>query len=142
MRSPFVALCALALSPMLCSAAGAADPGQPAPSPSPTPIVLPTMPPSAPQNPYVKMGIDAVNSLLHGAHERNANNAQGQVTYFKRFEMQIRTGPSAYRSIHLHQGTVINPRGASLGTGQTVRVSGVAQSDGSLNANEIDVTSS
>jgi len=39
----------------------------------------------------------------------------------------------------LHQGTVINPRGATIANGQRVNVRGLAQSDGSLNADEITI---
>jgi hypothetical protein len=44
-----------------------------------------------------------------------------------------------YREIHLHKGTVINPRGWTIQPGQTVDVRGRANSDGSLNADMIVV---
>jgi hypothetical protein len=51
--------------------------------------------------------------------------------------MQLETAPNVYRDVHLHQGTVINPRGASLTPGMTVDVTGSAQSDHSLDADAI-----
>ena len=61
----------------------------------------------------------------------------GKVTYFRRFDLQLETAPNVYREVHLHQGTVIDPRGTSLAPGMTVDVSGSAQSDHSLNADTI-----
>ena len=67
----------------------------------------------------------------------NGNTAHGRVTYFRRFELQIETAPNIYRQIHLHQGTIINPRGTTLTPGMTVDISGNAQGDHSLNADSI-----
>ncbi|HTV75315.1 MAG TPA: hypothetical protein VME66_16600 [Candidatus Acidoferrales bacterium] len=103
--------------------------------PSP-PAQLPAIPPSVLDNPYVQSVINALRGVLQTT---NGNAAFGRVTYFKHFEMQVQTAPSVYREIHLHQGTVINPRGATLSPGMTVSVHGAAQGDGSLNADEIDV---
>ena len=41
--------------------------------------------------------------------------------------------------IHLHQGTVINPRGTTLQNGMQIRVSGHPNSDGTFEADRIDV---
>jgi len=41
--------------------------------------------------------------------------------------------------IHLHQGTVINPRGTTLRNGMQIRVSGHPNADGSFEADRIDV---
>ena len=44
-----------------------------------------------------------------------------------------------YREIHLHRGTLINPRGYTLAPGQLVDVRERGQSDGSLDADMIVV---
>jgi hypothetical protein len=79
--------------------------------------------------------INAVSNLL--LQTTNGNTAHGKVTYFRRFDLQLETAPNVYREVHLHQGTVIDPRGTSLAPGMTVDVSGSAQSDHSLNADTI-----
>ena len=132
MANRFVAVVVAALCLATARVANAADP-----SPAPTPVNLPTFPPSVPANPYIKTAIDILTGVVERQLQTSANAANGQVTYFKRFDMQVQTGPNSYRAIHLHQGTVINPRGATIGTGQRVSVGGVAQSDGSLEANVI-----
>jgi hypothetical protein len=103
--------------------------------PSPAPHGL-QIPPSVLNNPYVQSVINALGGVLQST---NGNAAFGKVTYFKRFELQVQTAPSVFREVHLHQGTIINPRGASLTPGMTVSVNGKAQSDGSLNADQIDI---
>ncbi|MBD5655746.1 MAG: hypothetical protein IAI50_11295 [Candidatus Eremiobacteraeota bacterium] len=110
-----------------------------APAPTATPVDLPTLAPSAPLNPYAKAAIDIITSVVHARMAGNENSANGRVTYFKRFEMQVRTDSNRYRTIHLHQGTAINPMGESIRVGQRVDVGGVDQSDGSLAANSIDI---
>jgi hypothetical protein len=70
---------------------------------------------------------------------RSANGSSGTVTYFRRFDLQVRTAPNQYRTIRLHQGTVINPRGASLAPGQAVDVAGQAEPDGSLDAATVTI---
>lgn len=112
---------------------------QPAPSPTPTPVNLPTLPPSITVNPYAKAAIDLITGVVRSQITNNANSANGQVTYFKRFEMQVRTGTNQYRTVHLHQGTFINPTGQSLQVGQQVSVGGNGQPDGSLDANSITI---
>lgn len=86
-------------------------------------------------NPLVQSVINAVSGVL--LQTTNGNTAHGKVTYFRRFDLQLETAPKVYRDVHLHQGTVINPRGTSLAPGMTVDVSGSAQSDHSLNADTI-----
>ena len=132
----FVALATAALF-LLVAWPRAAD-SQP-PAPTPPPVVLPTLTPSRQLNPYVKMGIDLVTGLVRQQLAASANMATGRVAYFKRFEMQIQTAPNAYRAVHLHQGTIINPRGASIAPGQRVGVTGLAQPDGSLDASVITI---
>jgi len=112
-----------------------------APQPTPSPIVVPTLPPAGnPQtNQIIRAATGIVTDILSRERERLANSSHGQVSYFKRFDMQVQTGPNRYRTIHLHQGTVINPRGATPGPGAIVDVSGQSQSDGSLNADYITI---
>jgi hypothetical protein len=134
----FVALLAAAL----CLLTGYVTPvaeAQTPPAPPATPVVLPTLPPNQPLNPYVKIGIDLLTNMLRQEAANARNNASGQVSYFKRFEMQVQTGSNSYRDVHLHQGTVINPRGATLAPGQRVAVGGVGQPDGSIDANVITI---
>ena len=109
------------------------------PQPAPTPIVLPTLPANAQLNPYAKAAIDLVTGVARQALQNNGNRAEGEVTYFKRFEMQVRTSPNGYRSVHLHQGTRIDPRGATLQPGDRVSIGGSGQSDGSLDADAITI---
>jgi hypothetical protein len=85
------------------------------------------------------MGIDLVTGIIKTQTLNARNAASGNVSYFKRFDMQVETSPNAYRAVHLHQGTVINPRGASIERGQRVAVSGIAQPDGSLDANVVTI---
>jgi uncharacterized protein (DUF1684 family) len=95
---------------------------------------IPSVPPDVQNNPVVQSILQAVGGLLQTT---NGNTAHGKVTYFRRFDLQIETAPNVYRQVHLHQGTIINPRGATLTPGMTVDVSGTAQSDHSLNADAI-----
>ncbi|MDQ2681706.1 MAG: hypothetical protein M3Y21_11925, partial [Candidatus Eremiobacteraeota bacterium] len=60
-------------------------------------------------------------------------------TFYRRFDMQVRMQLNKYRDVHLHQGTVINPRGWSIQPGQTVDVVGHPRADGSLDADVITV---
>ena len=95
---------------------------------------LPSVPPDVQNNPIVQSILQAVGGLVQTT---NGNTAHGRVTYFRRFELQIETAPNIYRQIHLHQGTIINPRGTTLTPGMTVDISGNAQGDHSLNADAI-----
>ncbi len=107
------------------------------PQPSPTPVNLPSLPPATHVDPYTRAAIDLLTGVVNRAISNIGNTTSGQVTYFKRYDMQIQTGGNAYRSIRLHQGTVINPRGATITLGRQVDGSGIAQSDGTLEANVI-----
>ena len=138
MLTRFVATILAALSLGFASLSGGAL-AQSAPVPSPTPVVLPTMPPSTTLDPYARAAIDILTGAVNREIWNLQNSSTGQVTYFKRFEMQIQTGNNAYRTVHLHQGTVINPTGKSIQVGQTVQVGGISQADGSLNANVITI---
>ena len=133
----------LFLMSALCLAAAATANAQNATSATPAatqaPIVLPTLPPSAANNPYLGPAIQILKQVMRQQDDRNRNNVSGSVAYFKHYDLQITTGRNAYRDIHLHQGTVINPRGWTLKQGDNVSVSGIGQPDGSLNASVITV---
>jgi hypothetical protein len=99
------------------------------------PPALPSIPPQIQNNPIVQSVLNAVGNIL--LQTTNGNTAHGKVTYFRRYDLQVETAPNVFRDVHLHQGTVINPRGATITPGMTVDVSGSAQSDHSLNADTI-----
>jgi hypothetical protein len=125
----------------LCAGLAVAQ-ADPQPVPPPAPVVIPTLPPDGKLNPWTRTAIDAVMGTVRATEWKLANQSRGEVTYFKKFEMQVKLGADRYRAVHLHQGTVINPRGATLQPGQQVEVGGTAQADGSLNANVITVVGS
>ena len=109
----------------------------PTPAPSPAPIAVPSIPPgigNVVQGILQKLAGDAV-----APYAVDPNHVRGSVTYFRRFDLQVQMPLNTYKQVHLHQGTIINPRGASLGEGQVVDVRGTANSDGSLNADEITI---
>ena len=99
------------------------------------PLPLPSIPPDVQNNPIVQSVLNALGNVL--LQTTNGNTAHGKVTYFRHFDLQLETAPNVYRDVHLHQGTVINPRGTTLASGMTVDVSGSAQSDHSLDADTI-----
>jgi hypothetical protein len=99
------------------------------------PVAIPSIPPQIQNNPIVQSVLNAVGNIL--LQTTNGNTAHGKVKYFRRFDMQVETAPNVYRDVHLHQGTVINPRGATIEPGMTVDVNGSVQSDHSLNADTI-----
>jgi len=109
------------------------------PQPAATPIPLPTLPASKSVDPIVKYGVEVLQVLIQRQNQSGQNNARGSVTYYRRFDLQIQTGNNSFRTVHLHQGTEINPRGTTLQNGMTVQINGQGQSDGSLNANQINV---
>jgi hypothetical protein len=102
-----------------------------------TPSPAPTVPPGTAQ----ALG----NMLQKAAGDVTAplgvdpNHVRGTVTFYKRFAMQLRMPLETYKDVHLHQGTVINPRGSSIHEGDFVDVKGHANSDGSLDADEITI---
>lgn len=101
-------------------------------TPAPTPV------PSIPPN----IGSDAVNALsniVRGVFGWSDTESIGTVTYYRGYEMQLRMQLDRYREIHLHKGTVINPRGYTIKSGDTVDVRGRPNADGSLNADSIVV---
>lgn len=62
---------------------------------------------------------------------------QGVVTYFNRYSMTVRVRGGA-EPVVLHQGTIINPTGASLHAGMVVNVAG-HWAGGDFYANRINV---
>jgi hypothetical protein len=113
---------------------------QSAPAPAPAPIVVPTLAPAdATTQAIVRAAAGIVTSIIERNRLNAANATGGTVTYFRRFDMQVQTGPNAYRSVHLHPGTVINPRGATPAAGVSVAVSGRGAPDGTLDADTITV---
>ena len=138
MNTRFVAFGAAILS-LAIGAAGSASEAVAGPSPTPTPVNLPSLPPNTVTDPYAKMGIDILTGVVRQSIINAQGSTSGQVSYFKRYDMQVKTGINGYRSIRLHQGTIINPRGESLQVGQQVDVSGVSESDGTIDANVITI---
>ena len=106
-------------------------------TPAPTPVALPTVPPG--MNPILQSVINALGSRVKADFGWEPNRARGVVTYFRRYDMQVRFANGSYRDVHLHQGTVINPRGATPSQGRYVDVNGRANADGSIEADTITV---
>ena len=108
---------------------------------STAPAVAQSAPPNIP--PSITNAVEGILTKLGGdavaPYGVDPNHSRGTVTYFKRFELQIRMPLNTYRDVHLHQGTVINPRGATIEPGEVLDVVGRANSDGSLNANAITI---
>jgi hypothetical protein len=111
------------------------------PSPSPPPPSQPLAAPSVPPGigNVVQSIINKVTGDVVAPLGVDPNHVRGQVTYFRRFDLQIAMPLQTYKQIHLHQGTIINPRGATISDGQTVDVVGTVNGDGSINANEITI---
>ncbi len=108
----------------------------PMPTPSPTPAPTAGLP-SATQ--VINDIVRAVTGGVTAAYGYNANQVHGRVTYFHRFDMQVELQLSKYRSVKLHPGTVINPRGATIREGQTIDAWGRADPDGTLEADTINI---
>ncbi|MGD0473214.1 MAG: hypothetical protein ABSB70_08345 [Candidatus Velthaea sp.] len=119
----------------------AAATATPTPAPTPSPIVVPTLPPQtdAATQAIIRAAAGILSDIIVRNRLNAANTTQGIVSYFKRYDMQVETGPNSYRTVRLHQGTVINPRGATPGTGTAVDVSGRGAPDGALDADTITV---
>ncbi len=134
MRPSLIATSALVLALGATTFAGA----QSAES-TPAPIVVPTLPPNTPNAGIIQTVIGIGQQILQRQAINSRNNAHGTVSYFKRFDMQVQCGTNCYRSVHLHQGTVINPRGATPSAGTMVDVNGRANPDGTIEADTITV---
>ena len=133
MKSRIVVLAAAVLFALGAGASAAQT--TPAPAPTP-PIRTPQLPPT---NQIINDVINAVIGHATGAFGYNANEVDGTVTYFRRFDMQVHLQLDKYRDVHLHQGTVINPRGWTIREGQSVEVFGHDNGDGSFEADSITV---
>ena len=95
---------------------------------------MPTLPAS-----IVNDAINALGGIVKAAYGWNDTESLGIVTYYRGYDMQLKMQLNRYRSIHLHRGTVINPRGFSIKEGDTIDVRGRPQADGSLDADMIVV---
>ena len=110
-------------------------------------VLFQTTPTPAPSKPTVPPSIiNAATGILErlggnavAPYGVDPNHSRGTVTYFRRFDLQIRMPFNTYRDVHLHQGTVIDPRGGTIRPGQVLDVVGHAQSDGSLDADTITI---
>ncbi len=101
-------------------------------APTPAASAVPSIPPNIGQQ-----AVNALSNIVRGAFGWNDNESIGTVTYYRGYEMQLRMQLGRYREVHLHRGTVINPRGYSIKNGDTVDVRGRPNSDGSLSADMI-----
>ena len=135
MRPSLIATSVLVLALGAGSLAGA----QSTPVPVPTPIPVPTVPPNTPNSAIIQTIIGIGAQILQREAVNSRNNARGQVSYFKRFDMQVQCGTNCYRNVKLHQGTVINPRGGTPGVGSFVDVNGHTDPDGTLQADYITI---
>ncbi len=102
-----------------------------------TPAPTPTIPPGV--GGLVNTIIRKVTGDITAPLNVDPNHVRGTVTYFRRFDLQIAMPLQTYKQIRLHQGTIINPRGATIAPGQTVDVRGTTNPDGSFNADEITI---
>jgi len=136
MRSILLAASALVLALGATTFAGAQS--TPAPA-APTPIPAPTLPPNATNDPVLNTILNVGQQILQRQIINARNNTRGQVSYFKRFDMQVNCGTNCYRNVKLHQGTVIYPRGATPGAGTWVDVNGHTDPDGTLEADTITI---
>lgn len=112
----------------------------PTPSPSPAaaaPNAMPTVPPGL--GGVLQRVIQKAAGDITAPLDVDPNHVRGRVTFFRRFDLQIEMPLQSYKQIRLHQGTIINPRGATITVGQTVDVRGTTNSDGSFNADEITI---
>ncbi len=135
MRPSLIATSALVLALGATTLAGA----QSAPAPTPTPIPVPSLPPNTPNAGIIQTILGVGQQILQRQAINARDNARGTVSYFKRFDMQVQCGANCYRTVRLHQGTVINPRGATPAVGTFVDVNGRTDPDGTLEADNITV---
>ncbi len=135
MKTRFVAGLAAVLFALAASVSAHA---QTAPTPVPTATPAPNPVPSVPAG-IEQDAINALGNVVKSAFGWSDTQAYGTVTFYRGYEMQVRMQLNRYREIHLHKGTVINPRGWNIQPGQTVDVRGRNNADGSLTADTIVV---
>lgn len=139
MTTRFVAAIAAVLFSLSLPAVAATANPTPPPTPAPTPVpsTVPSIPPNVGQD-----AINALGNIVRGVFGWSDTESIGTVTYYRGYEMQLKMQLDRYREVHLHKGTVINPRGYTIKAGDTVDVRGRPNSDGSLNADMIVLKSS
>ncbi len=131
---------ALAVAVLFASGVGTSHAqSTPVPAPTPTPAPSITIPNLPSTTQIVNDVLQTIAGQATGAFGYNPNQAHGTVTFFKRFDMQVALQLNKYRQVKLHQGTVINPRGATIRPGQTVDVWGHSDQDGTLEADTITI---
>lgn len=141
MNTRFVSGLAAAFLALGCSTlafAGATAAAAPTPAPTAPSTAAPNPLPTVPGG-IINDAINALGGIVKAAYGWNDTESLGIVTYYRGYDMQLKMQLDRYRAIHLHRGTVINPRGYSIRTGDTVDVRGRPQSDGSLEADMIVV---
>ncbi len=139
MKTRFVAGFAAVLFALAGGAFAAADtptppPAKPAPAATAAPNPVPSIPAQLQQD-----AINAVGNIVKAAFGWNDSESYGTVVFYRGYEMQVKQQLNRYREIHLHKGTVINPRGYTITSGSLVDVRGRPNSDGSLTADMIVV---
>jgi hypothetical protein len=72
----------------------------------------------------------------NGGYGNRGNQLSGRVSSFSPYNLYLSNGTH----VVLHNGTVINPTGTNLTSGENVRITGNWNQDGTFNANEIDLT--
>jgi Ni/Co efflux regulator RcnB len=75
------------------------------------------------------------NGGYYGGYSRNGNRVGGTVSSFSPFNLYLQNGTH----VELHQGTVINPNGATPQPGQRVQVFGHWNNDGTFAADQINL---
>ncbi len=129
---------ALAVAVLFALGTGSTQ-AQSTPSPAPTATPAISVPGLPSTNQIINDVLRTIAGQATGAFGYNPNEAHGTVTFFKRFDMQVALQLNKYRQVKLHQGTVINPRGATIQQGQTVDVWGHSDPDGTLEADTITI---
>jgi hypothetical protein len=135
MKTRFVAAVAAVL---FAFASGTLAIAQSTPAPAPAATPAPNPVPSVPKG-IEQDAINALGNVVKSVFGWSDTESLGTVTFYRGYEMQLRMQLDRYREIHLHKGTVINPRGYTIKSGDTVDVRGRPNSDGSLNADMIVV---
>jgi hypothetical protein len=138
MKTRFAAGFVAVLFAAASGTAAMAQTATPAPAPAATraPNPFPSVPAGIEQD-----AVNALGNIVKSAFGWSDTESLGVVTFYdgRRYEMQVRQQLNRYREIHLHKGTVINPRGWTIRPGETVDVRGRPNADGSLTADMIVV---